>query len=58
MERVNLSAFNTDEEKLRVVNDVIDNQNMIEGKLLQMIADRRSIDAYNKKVDKYNEGLV
>ena len=58
MNNVTLSEFNTDDEKLRVVNRIIDNQNMIEGKLLQLIAKERSVDAYNKKVDKYNEGLL
>ncbi|KKK94817.1 hypothetical protein LCGC14_2679010, partial [marine sediment metagenome] len=52
MNNVTLSEFNTDDEKLRVVNRIIDNQNMIEGKLLQLIAKERSVDAYNKKVDK------
>jgi len=58
MNNVTLSEFNTDDEKLRVVNRIIDNQNQIEGKLLQAIAGQLSVDAYNKKVDKYNEGLL
>ena len=58
MENVTLSEFSTDDEKLRVVNRIIDNQNQIEGKLLQAIAGQFSVDAYNKKVDKYNEGLL
>lgn len=57
MERVNLSEFNTDDEKLKVVNRIIDNQNRIEGELLQVIAKGRSVNAYNKKVDKHNKSL-
>lgn len=42
MERVTFSEFDSDNEKLKVVNRIIDNQNQIEGKLLQLIADSES----------------
>ncbi len=38
MDNVTFSEFDTDEEKLKVVNRIIDNLRLIEGKLLQLIA--------------------
>ena len=38
MENVTFSEFDTDDEKLKVVNRIIDNMRLIEGKLLQQIA--------------------
>ena len=43
MENINLNEFSTDDEKLMVVNRIIDNQNMIEGKLLQIIASIKTL---------------
>ncbi len=58
MENVRRTEVDNIDEVTKVFNRIIDNQNMIEGKLLQMIADQRSVDAYNEKVDKYNESLL
>ena len=38
MERIRRNQFDTLDEQVKVVNKVIDNQNQIEGKLLQIIA--------------------
>jgi hypothetical protein len=57
MENINFSDINTDDEKVKLFNQIIDNQNRIEGKVLQIIADRASDDAYNAEVDDYNKSL-
>ena len=49
MENVNFSDINTDDEKVKVFNRIIDNQNQIEGKLLQLIADAKSEEKPKKK---------
>ena len=54
MEHVNFNEFDTDDDKLKVVNRVIDNLNLVEGKLLTMIT---ANDTYNAEVDKYNESI-
>ena len=49
MENVNFSDINTDDEKVKVFNRIIDNQNQIEGKLLQLIANAKSEEKLKKK---------
>ncbi len=58
MENVRGTDVDNINEVAKVINRVIDNQNQIEGKLLQLIADGRSVDVYNKKVAKYNKDLL
>ena len=58
MKNINFSDINTDDEKVKLFNRIIDNQNRIEGEVLKIIADRRSIDVYNAEVEKYNESLL
>lgn len=59
MENVTLSEVNTDDEKCKLFNRIIDEINRLEGKVLQTIADNRSsVDLYNKDVEKYNEDLL
>ncbi len=40
MENVTFQEFDTDDEKLRVINRVIDNLNLVEGKVLQLVAEK------------------
>ncbi|MHC4322711.1 MAG: hypothetical protein ACYSUX_00395 [Planctomycetota bacterium] len=49
MEHVRLSDINTDEEKVRVLNGIIDNLNMVEGKLLTMISSKENSKRKDKK---------
>ncbi len=55
MDNVRISDINTDQEKCDLFNRLIDNQKHIEAKLLQTISKN---DAYNKEVERYNEGLL
>ena len=57
MENVNFGQFDTDDEKLKVVNQIVDNLNQVEGKVCQMAQAQAKTDAYNKKVDKFNESI-
>lgn len=57
MENITFSQADTTDEIVKVLNKIIDNQNQIEGKLLQIIASEASTNAYNKKVDSYNKSL-
>ncbi len=57
MENVNFGQFDTDDEKLKVVNRIVDNLSQIEGKVLQMAQEKEKTDAYNKNVDKFNKSI-
>lgn len=49
MENITFSEHDTDQEKLNVVNRIIDNMNLIEGKLLQIISKDKSDKKTSKK---------
>ena len=57
MENVTFREVDSTEEICKVFNRVIDNQNQIEGKLLQLISIQNKNDTYNKAVGKFNKSI-
>lgn len=58
MNNVNFNEVDSTEEVCKVINRVIDNLNQAEGKLLHIIADRKTDKNYNKAVEEYNGDKV
>ena len=52
MEKITFSEHDTDQEKLDVVNRIIDNMNLIEGKFLQLISGSEPDKKQTKKKTK------
>ncbi len=58
MNNVNFNEVDSTDEICKVINRIIDNQNQIEGKLLQIIACRKTDAEYNKAIEKFNGAKV